>query len=245
MATLSALDTFTETRDTKDETRTFAEQQHAKDAAIYRRLLYADTAADTPIASTATAAPEREMLPESDATQRFADYRPYAMPAGKKVLFEGITYKDGELIDERATVPAPVSDAGTTAAPAPVAEPVSEEDLMPTSTTMETLRRSAPAAVESTETKSGVNFFSVLSTKAKVAIVAVAVAIVMAIIFICVNTSIINSLNANVAALRAEAMQQQTTYETLSSRVQDIENYEGEWGEKVEEYAKAHGMVKK
>lgn len=160
-------------------------------------------------------------------------------PAGRRVLFEGITYKNGELYGvAQKQESAPAAEAVAIAAPvaAPVMAPEGEaDDAIPTRRTMDTLRRAEEERV-SVARKESVSY--ALSSKTKLIIAAVALAIVLVIAIICVNTSIINSLNADIAQL-------QETSQALASQAAEIEQNIAEvtaW-EHVMEFAKQLGMI--
>lgn len=226
--------------------RELAELKHVRESDAYKRILYADSTAEAVEAKAALAEDTVVQEPETDFThtakQRIADYRAYSAPAESRKLFEGIVYKDGKLQSEEGDVlTAPAQPrAETVEIPAPVCRPDNEEDATPTRRTMETLRR---AEIETAATVKP-HLFSVLSTKAKIALVSVVCAIVLAIVFICVNTAILNSIHANNDSLRSRLQEQQETYQRLSEQIHDMENGEGSYAERIEEYATANGMVK-
>ncbi len=66
----------------------------------------------------------------------------------------------------------------------------------------------------------------------------------MAIVVICINTGIINSLDANIEKMRAKVQEQQQNYENIANEIMDIENGEGVWGEIIKEFAENQGMVR-
>lgn len=226
--------------------RELAELKHVRESDAYKRILYADSTAEAVEAKAALAEDTAIQEPETDFThtakQRIADYRAYSAPASSRKLFENYVYKDGKLQSEDGdvlTAPAPAQPRAETVE-LPAVQPDSEEDATPTRRTMETLRR----AESETAAEVKPHLFSVLSTKAKIALVSVVCAIVLAIVFICVNTAILNSIHADNDSLRSRLQEQQETYQRLSEQVNDMENGDGEYGERIEEYAKANGMVK-
>lgn len=188
---------------------------------------------------------EREEKPAAPSTsytvERVSSYTPVAAPSGKKVLFEDVEYKNGELI---GNVPAPSASAAPAvapaAAPAPVEVPLSaqEEDALPTKRTMETLRsETSEGAVAESKTK----FLSALSTKTKLVLLSIVCAVVLAIVLICVNTGIINSLDGDLSGLRARVEEQQQTYQTLG---EEIEEATDPYSQRVVDYAESKGMVR-
>lgn len=198
-------------------------------------------------------------------------YQTPSAPARKKVLFDNYEYINGELMEkdpETDTMsPAFASTAyaePTFAEPtyvdfqAPVyAEPQEsfasaveveqteeEEDALPTRRTMETVIRPAAAVQEMaiTETRTGFKAaLSALSAKTKAILLSVAAAIVLAIILICVNTSIIRSLDSDLTNLKGRATEQQTTYENLQK---ESDLYTDPNSEIVTDWALDNGMTK-
>lgn len=235
-----------------------AERAHNERRAEYLKLLYADSDEEIELKSApapeAVSAPVAEPAPAApNAAQRLADYRAYAAPETRHTLFEGITYKDGELISDVAiqTAPEAVSAAKAEAAPAvqaqvsvaPAPTPVyvpAEEDALPTQRTMDTLRQ----AMAEAGTTQKASLFSGVSTRAIVALAAILFAVVVAIVVICINTGIIRSLDASIASLSEEVAEKQAIYEDLVRERDDILNFEGSIQDLVEEYAEAHGMTR-
>lgn len=229
--------------------RQLAEMEHVQAMQKYKDVLYADSIAEAVEAGsiltqeTATAEPETDFT--HTAKQRIADYRAYSAPAQSHKLFENVVYKDGmwqEAEGDVLTAPAPaVSPRATTVEmPMPTLAPDSEEDATPTRRTMETLNRAESETAASVKP----HLFSVLSTKAKIALVSVICAIIFALVFICVNTAILKSINANNDSLRSQLQEQRETHQRLTEQVNEMENSEGSYVERVEEYAQANGMVK-
>lgn len=226
----------------KTEERAFNERIHGN----YQRLLFGDKdvlSGKTVETEAPVSAPSKEAKPAAEfvpsAAERVAQYTPVpnAASAGRKVLFENVAFKNGELVDtteRKEETPVAVISAAPAAAPAIVPE-TDAEDSVPTRRTMDTLRR-AEENRESAVKKESVSF--ALSSKMKLAIAAVALIIVLAIAIICVNTSVINSLNADITQLQA-------TSQALASQAAEIEGNIAEvtaW-ENVMEFAKQLGMV--
>ena len=99
------------------------------------------------------------------------------------------------------------------AAPAAPAYVPAEEDALPTQRTMDTLRRAAVHADPASKSDTG--FLAMLSTRAKVAVCAIAAAIVLAIVLICVNTALLNSAEAAV-------MSRQEQVQVLAQRAEEL-----------------------
>ena len=170
----------------------------------------------------------------SNTARRLADYVAYE-PAktGKHLLFDNITYKDYEIVEKpqaSATVAAPARPAAPVYAPA-------EEDALPTQRTMDTLRHVAARADFAEESET--NILSMLSTRAKVAICAIAAAIVLAIVLICVNTGILNAANAEIYVKEAELQNLQETYTQMQEEIDYLMS-----DEYIDSWAEQNGMVR-
>lgn len=277
MARLAIMDA-TETRrsERRDESRAISteEREHSDHISEnYRRLLFDNaeswsSAAESAVPTlerqsirTEAYAPVRETAPvhesvreetaeisPSNTAQRLADYVAY--PAGsKKVLFEGLAYKNGELIDTRApaqapkaeTVVAPAAPAfvpAPAAAPAPAVAPVqapAEEDALPTRRTLDTLRRSDSAAEEQTRT----NALAALSLKTKLVLCAIAAAIILAIVIVCINTGLLSAVNADILAKNARLEELTRNYTQIQEDLDAIRDPSN-----IDEWAQENGMVR-
>ncbi len=177
----------------------------------------------------APARPERQLSANSAA--RIADYNVHRAPKTKRVLFEDVTYNGQEVV-----MTMPVA--------APVAAPVQDreacEDAMPTRRTMQMLGGSAAAQQSAAETEEeGVGFFASLSTRMKVALVTFAVVIFAALILICVNTSIIDSLDGTIAARETKLNGLAEQQRVLDERIAELND-----PDEIARWAMEHGMVK-
>ena len=144
----------------------------------------------------APAAPSRETsVPQTNNAARIADYTAHPAPAGKKVLFEDVTYQGQELI-LRAPVAAPAR--AEAAAPAVEELPVSEEDALPTRRTMAMFNRNAAAEEQQ------VGFFAALSARTKVALAALTACILVFLTLIIVNAAILSTLGSQISAEETE-----------------------------------------
>ncbi|MDE7157959.1 MAG: hypothetical protein K2N74_00125, partial [Clostridiales bacterium] len=130
----------------------------------------------------------------------------------------------------------PVVEAVAIPAPAQI----EDDDAIPTRRTMETLRQST-AAKESSAEDAKVGFFAALSTKTKLVLLAIVTAVVLALVIICVNTAIINSINADITNLRGKVDEQQATYAALNEEKEGLEDPASEI---VAQWAQEHGMTK-
>ena len=209
------------------------------------------------VAPAAPAAPERaEKDYSANTAQRLADYVAYAPAQGKKMLFENIAYKNGELIDTRAAaaapavVPAPAfAPAAPAFAPAPAYAPApaqmpaapavkpTEDDAMPTRRTMDTLHRGAEMTETAPAVRTGV--LSSLSLKAKVMLCAIAAAVVLIIALICINTGILSSANAEFVVKEAELRDLQTQYAQMQEKLDYLQS-----DEYIDGWAEQNGMVR-
>lgn len=181
-----------------------------------------------------------------------ADHGIALEPARKsRALFMDYDYRDGTLIRKTTKEPvdvlvkapeAPASvetpKAAAIVAPAPVQ--TEEDDAIPTRRTMETLKQTAAAVPEEVaETRTG--FFAALSAKTKLVLLSVVAAVVLALVIICVNTAIINSINADIEGLRGKVTEQQNTYSTINEEIQSLEDPNSEV---VSQWAQEHGMTR-
>lgn len=165
----------------------------------------------------------------------------------KNALFKDFDYKDGMLVNRNTAEPVDVlvrtetpaaPKAEVAVAPAPIQ--VDEDDAIPTRRTMETLRQTA-ALQETSVQEEKTSFFAALSTKAKVVLIALVTTIVLAFIAICINTAIINSINADITNMRGKVTEQEATYATLSEEKESLVDPESEV---VAQWAQEHGMTK-
>ena len=199
--------------------------------------------------SVATDAQEQTNEYSANTAQRLADYVAYAPAKGKRMLFEGIAYKNGELIDMNAA-PAPAAAAAPAVAPAPVfapapaevpaapvSAPAAEDDALPTRRTLDTLRRGAEMTGTQEQTNTG--FLSALSLKTKLLLCAIAAAVVLIIALICVNTGLLSAANADIVGKEAQLRELQSRYAEVAD---DLDYYQSE--EFINEWADSNGMVR-
>ncbi len=180
--------------------------------------------------------------------QNVVNYAPVSEPETKESeaaparpqLFDGLTFRDGALINEYA----PVMDPVTKPAPKPVPEPVrtpeydpsytpSEEDALPTRKTLESIR---PAQLKEEETNVG--FFASLSAKTKLVLAIVATVLVLMIALVCINTAIINSLNADIENRQTRVTQLVETSNEIQSQISEITDPDN-----IAIWAQEHGMT--
>lgn len=130
-----------------------------------------------------------------------------------------------------AFVPAP--------APAPAAAPVAapaEEDAMPTRRTLDTLRHSE-STLPAEQTRS--NSLAALSLKTKLVLCAIAAAIILAIVIVCINTGILSAVNADIITKNARLDQLTEEYTQVQDRLDSLLDPDF-----IDEWAQANGMVK-
>lgn len=230
----------TETQQEQKKAMSAEELQHIRDMEMYRKALYSSASpvdaeeeqkATEPAYSPAPA-------PAAQETSYAPAYTPsytYAPAEGRHILFEGVVLRDGEIVRPAPEVSEPAASVSTVAEPAPQTE-IEDEDALPTRRTMDTLLHSV-AQQGGTERKT--SLVSALSTKTKVVLLAVAFAVVLAIVLVCVNTGIISSLNANIAEKSAQANELVTKQQQLEEEIEALTDPSN-----VQAWAEAHGMVK-
>ncbi|MGN0822521.1 MAG: hypothetical protein ACI4NG_01980 [Candidatus Gallimonas sp.] len=177
----------------------------------YRNLLRGESgiASRTPDAFEPVQTVAAPPAPVPSAAERIADYESAPQPiVRRRALFEGIEYKNGSLIDTR-----PVVEPAQAPVEAPTA---SEEDALPTRRTMDTLRRSESRSAAQEEQ---IGLFAALTPRAKLVFATVICAIVLALVVICVNTSVLNSLGAEVSALESVAVGLRSEAERLGEEI--------------------------
>ena len=200
----------------------------------YRKVLYSGKELDQSDVMVAPAPEETQAYTAPaevpSAARRIAEYHAHPAPARRRNLFEDIAIKNGELVStvnapEAVAPAAPAAQA--VAVPAPVVLPEADDaDARPTPRTMASLN---------TRTEMQQGFFSSLSTRAKVVLAAVAAAIVLVIALICINTAIINSLNADIADKQAIVNDLKAQAQSISETIEEItkSEYINEWAESV------------
>lgn len=190
------------TSDTREDTLTAEALAHKQRMSEIYNLVFS---AENDAVAAASAAEVvgnavREAEPETEPAYAPAPVLAPEEPATKKnELFADFEYKDHRLYKQEV-------------ASTPAATAVEEdEDALPTRRTMDTLRRSAtvrPAQQEETvasvQTMPKAKFWESLSFKAKLAIAIVSVVVVVAIALVCINTGIINSMQADIVAKQAQ-----------------------------------------
>lgn len=187
-------------------------------------------------------APVQEQKPadySASAAQRISDYVAYAPANGKRMLFDDIALKDGEIV--RVAPPAAAAPAApAVAAPveipaAPAVTAPAEEDALPTRRTLDTLRRSDSAAEEQTRT----NALAALSLKTKLVLCAIAAAIILAIVIVCINTGLLSAVNADILAKNARLEELTQNYTQIQEDLDAIRDPSN-----IDEWAQENGMVR-
>ncbi len=227
----------------KDRLISPAEEAHkSRIADNFRRLRFDSAEAynsardGEPVAHIAVAEPVEEQV--SPAASRIAQYTPVAAPAGKQDLFAGLVFKDGKLERPQTEIPAPEA-AVAASVPAPVAD---EDDATPTRRTMDTLNRPAAFQTQEAVAAPAAVASAGLSTKLKIALIAVIATIVLAIVLICVNTSIIRSINSDIAIKEVELNNLTQATQTVREQIAELTSPESiaEW---AAEWAAKNNMV--
>lgn len=184
----------------------------------------------------------------ANTAHRLADYVAYAPAQGKRMLFEGLTYKNGELIDTRAAAAAPaVAPAPVFAPAAPAYAPVqapaapavkpSEDDALPTRRTLDTLQHGADMTQTEEQTRTGL--LAALSLKTKLILCAIAATIVLIIALICVNTGILSAANAEIVVKEAQLRDLQSQYTQMQEELNYLQS-----DEYIDAWAQQNGMVR-
>lgn len=220
----------------------------------YERLLRGEqpvvTSASTIVEERTYSLPVVETPASCGAAQRLADYVPVETPASgeRRRLFEGVSYKDGVLYDatqvaEAPAVETPAVEAPTEDVPVPetVTAPVAvvaddeEEDALPTRRTMETIHQSERATAHAQQSY-GVSYE--LSKKTQLVLAVVAMFIIAAIAIICINTSVLNSMSAELTALQSVAGELQAQAVVLEESIEAIQN-----SDYISQFAEMMGMI--
>lgn len=176
--------------------------------------------------------------------QAYAASAPAPAQEGKRMLFEGLTYQNGELIDMNAPV-APTIDSSYMAEDVmdgiaygePTPEGDDDEDARPTGLTLETLKRKTETNMV-VETPPRTNFFSSLSTNAKIALITVAAVIVVMIALICVNTAVLGALKSTVSDRQEQVQLLEQQANDIKNEIEEITSPEN-----IDSWAISHGLV--
>lgn len=228
-----------ETRSTATADETPEAIAHKKRSAeIYTKLrsndvsdeeLIREIGENHPAASAETYAPATPRMSAGSMTAvREVPVREATRP---RELFTDVEYKDHRLVrteePSAAVTEVPVATPSAPAAPAaPAVKPAAEaeednEDLRPTRRTMDMIHRSEVYRPE-VNTEAHVGFFASLSSKVKLVLALVAVAVVAAIALVCINTGIINSLNAEIDSRRMELQGLSDYSESLNEQIREV-----------------------
>lgn len=196
----------------------------------------------------------------------YEEYR-YKPNSARRMLFENVTYHNGNLEGHSAFAPvmtATVEAPVDAVAEAPVAAPAYEnpsapemrpqesaatapaidteiesEDARPTPRTMETLNKTASILLHQREEEEQVGLFASLGKRTKLILAAVTFVLMLVIAVICINTSLLNSLEADITTLGEEAAELETRASQIVENIKEItsEEYIAEW-------ASENGMVR-
>lgn len=167
-------------------------------------------------------------VPVADNAARIRDYNAYRVPAGQRTLFDSAPAASEELV---MSVPA------TAAAPATATITEDSEDALPTPTTMAMLNRVEEA--EERDEIPTVGFFATLSIKLKVALTVVAAAILVAVAIIFINTSVLRSMDARINSERSSLRELQEQYREVQQRIEEATDPDS-----IAAWAEQNGMVK-
>ncbi len=226
----------TREEEVRPEERAAATEHFNKISENYKRI-FSDAVTDKAdvLVADRPAAPAREThaaTEGNDFRNLLADYRPVtADPATHHALFEGLEYKEGELIGDLSAYVETAPAEAAAAAPAVS----SEEDAMPTRRTMEMLH---PAAMAQSEPQARTSAAAKLSTSAKVALAVVGSALVLAFTLVCVNSGIIRSLNAKTQAKETRITELEQQYNSVQGEIDAIKDPEN-----IAAWAQEHGYT--
>ena len=215
----------------------------------YARLLHGEqpvaTSAPTVVEERSYSVPTAETPASYGAAQRLADYVPVQAPARseRRRVFEGVSYKDGVLYDATQVAEAPAVETPavevpvveTVTAPVSVVADEEEEDALPTRRTMETIRQTEKATAQSQQTY-GVSYE--LSKKTQMVLAVVAMFIIAAIAIICINTSVLNSMTAELTALQSVASELQAQAIVLEESIESVQS-----ADYISQFAEMMGMI--
>lgn len=180
---------------------------------------------------------DEELARKIGAEFRSADsYAPSASseaPVRGRELFADYDYKDHSLIHKTqpsasaAVAPVPAAIPAEVPAARPAKAPAAEldeedpdnEDLRPTPRTM---RVRSSANERKVESQLHVGFFASLSNTARLVLALVAAAVVVAIALVCINTGIINSLDADIQDRRSELQELNEYSESLNEQIREV-----------------------
>ncbi len=199
---------------------------------LYKRFFSAETSDEAVAEDYAATFAPRPAMPAGPVAQ--------AAPAPVQERTEPVrTEPLTDYKDHRIAAPEAVSVA-------PAAEPETDdgacdEDLLPTRRTMQTLQRAyrVEDTPEMPREEEHVGFFASLSTRAKTVLYIVAAAIVVAIALVCINTGILNSMDARIAARNSELTDLSERYASIREELDVFHdpNY-------IDEYAQSNGMIR-
>lgn len=165
---------------------------------LYKRFFSAEASDEAVAEDYAATFAARSAAPAEPAVQAIsAPVQERTEPVRTEPLTD---YKDHRIGKPEAVSVAPAAESEAD-------DGANDEDLIPTRRTMQTLQRAtrtedAPAALHSEEQHVG--FFASLSARTKTVLYIVAAAIVVAIALVCINTGILNSMDARIAARNSE-----------------------------------------
>ena len=199
---------------------------------------------EAPVAETAFA-------PAPSASERIADYMAasqfidelrqnsgdvygYAPIEERAPTYEEELYRQGVLMEaslapEREYIEMPVYSPSYT----PVSPAEDEEDALPTRRTLDTVRHK-----QETENSAASGMFAALSSKTKIVLAAMTAAVVLLLAVICINTAILNKINAGVATREKQVVELSETLNDLENQISDITSPEN-----IENWAAEHGMT--
>ncbi len=200
---------------------------------LYKRFFSAETSDEAVAEDYAATFSARPAAPAEPAAEQVT--RAAVQERTAPVRTESFTdYKDHRIAEPEAVAVAPAAEPETE-------DVTNDEDLLPTRRTMQTLQRiyraeDTPTMIHKEE---HVGFFASLSARTKLVLSIIAAAIVVAIALVCINTGILNSMDARIAARNSELTDLSERYAKIREELDGFHdpNY-------IDEYAQSSGMIR-
>lgn len=199
---------------------------------LYKRFFSAEASDEAVAEDYAATFAARPAAPAEPAAQAIpAPVQERTEPVRTEPLTE---YKDHRIGNPEAAAVAPAAE--------PEAEDgASDEDLLPTRRTMQTLQRAyrAEDIPEMPHEEEHVGFFASLSARTKTVLYIVAAVIVVAIALVCINTGILNSMDARIADRNSELTDLSQRYGAIREELDGFHDPNF-----IDEYAQSSGMIR-
>lgn len=184
--------------------------------------------------------PARETVQEYVPVQQVAQT---VAPSQPESRFVEDARTDAEIFRADSAINRKVSFVQAEAQPVVVAQPVEEEneDLRPTSTTMQYTAENKSVNAEGTLENAPVKHRLSLTKRDKIVIAVVVSIIVTLFALIIINSAIISNLNSDLSSLQTSLNSASGAYERVTSEIAD---YESNFDEMLRALAESLGMIK-